>query len=98
MTVISNLEPTVEDMERKLDAALDGYADGNVILFADMYGSSCAVAGARLTRDRANVAVLCGVNLPMMVRFLAYRRRKTFKELVEFMRETGRSEVKSFPD
>ncbi len=73
---------------------IDRHPDGNVLVFVDMYGTSCGTSGARLEQRHSNVAVICGVNLPMLVRFFAYRTRKEFRELVTFLRDTGRAEVR----
>lgn len=94
MTILSNLDSSAEELDAALGQLLDERADGNILVFADMYGTSCGTTCARLERGRANVAVLCGVNLPMLVRFLTYRRRKEFAELVQFLAETGRTEVR----
>ncbi len=94
VATLSNLNSSAEELDAALERLLSERADGNVIVFADMYGTSCGTTCARLERGRANVAVLYGVNLPMLVRFLAYRQRKEFAELVPFLAETGRTEVR----
>jgi mannose/fructose-specific phosphotransferase system component IIA len=66
-----------------------------VVVFADMFGSSCANAGLEVKRDRSRIAVLSGVNLAMVVRFLYHRHKKPFSELVPFLVDTGRSAVRA---
>ncbi len=94
VSILSNLNSSAEELDAALTRLLDERSDGDVIVFADMYGTSCATTCARLERRRDNVAVICGVNLPMLVRFFTYRGRKKFADLVEFLAETGRNEVR----
>ncbi|MEO0077438.1 MAG: hypothetical protein ABIK86_00355 [candidate division WOR-3 bacterium] len=93
-TTLSNIDSSAEELDAALARLIDERADGNVIVFADMYGTSCGTTCARLERQRDNVAVICGVNLPMLVRFFTYRGRKEFAELVRFLLQTGQNEVR----
>jgi mannose PTS system EIIA component len=94
ITVISNSDCSAAELLARLIQAVDECGTDNVIVFVDMFGSSCSTAGARLRRDRSGVAVICGVNLPMLIRFLSYRGKLPFDELVKLMEETGQSAVK----
>ena len=94
ITVISNSDCSAAELLARLTQAVDDCGTDSVIVFVDMFGSSCSTAGAHLRRDRAGVAVICGVNLPMLIRFLSYRDKLPFDELVKLMEETGQSAVK----
>jgi mannose PTS system EIIA component len=96
--VISNTDYSSADLLARLVQSVDDYGSGNAIVFVDMFGSSCSTASARLRRERPGVAVMCGVNLPMLIRFLSYRRRLPFDELVKLMEETGQSAVRPIAD
>jgi PTS system mannose-specific IIA component len=93
-TVISNKDFSAAELLARLIQAVDECGSSNVVVFVDMFGSSCSTAGARVQRDRAGVAVICGVNLPMLIRFLSYRGRVEFEELVRLTQEAGQSAVK----
>jgi mannose/fructose-specific phosphotransferase system component IIA len=95
VVAISNLDCSTAELASKLEQAIDGLPDGDVIVFADMFGSSCANAGRDAKKHHPRIAVLCGTNLPMLVRFLYHRGRRSFAELVPFLVETGRSAVQS---
>lgn len=97
LSVISNIEMSVAEMERRLDEELATHPSG-VILFVDMYGSSCFNVGSRGCRNRPNVEVICGVNLPMLIRFLSYRRRLSVNDLSELMHRTGQESVRGRSD
>jgi mannose/fructose-specific phosphotransferase system component IIA len=94
VTVISNRDYSAAELVRRMIQAIDDCGSDNVVVFVDMFGSSCSTAGARVRRDRSGVAVMCGVNLPMLIRFLSYRQRAAFDELVRLVQEAGQTAVK----
>lgn len=93
VTTLSNLECPVTELRASLDQKISDFPDGDVVVFADMFGSSCANAGIEAKRNHPHVAVLSGTNLAMLVRFLYHRHKKPFAELVPFLVETGRTAV-----
>lgn len=95
ITALSNLECPVAALKAKLEQTISGFPKGDVVVFADIFGSSCANAGLEVKRSHSRVAVLSGVNLSMVVRFLCYRRKKPFAELIPFLVETGRTAVQA---
>jgi len=95
VVAISNSECSIDGLAPALEAALQMLPAGSVVVFADMFGSSCANASRDVVRNHPRVTVVCGVNLPMLVRFLHYRRRKPLAELVPFLLETGKSAVRT---
>ena len=98
ISVISNMDCSTADLADRLGTAIDESGGDNTIVFVDMFGSSCSTASARVKRNHAGIAVICGVNLPMLIRFLAYRERLEFAKLVELMQQTGQSAVKPLDD
>jgi mannose/fructose-specific phosphotransferase system component IIA len=92
---LSNFECAVGELRSRLEQAIVDLPQGDVVVFADMFGSSCANAGLEVKQSNSRVAVLSGVNLSMVVRFLYYRHKKPFAELIPFLVETGRTAVQA---
>jgi mannose/fructose-specific phosphotransferase system component IIA len=95
VTALSNLECPAAALKARLEQTISGFPEGDVVVFADMFGSSCANAGLEVKRSHSRVAVLSGVNLSMVVRFLCHRHKKPFAELIPFLVETGRTAVQA---
>jgi len=54
-------------IRNKVRKALKKLGDGEKIIFVDLYGSSGANVCNRIVVKDKNVAVICGVNLPMLI-------------------------------
>ncbi|MBN2536933.1 hypothetical protein JXB37_01510 [candidate division WOR-3 bacterium] len=89
LVAVSNLGLDSGRMDDELAAAVAGHPGEDIIIFVDMAGSSCSRAGNRACAGRDDIATVTGVNLPMLVRFLAYRRRRPLAELIALMLRTG---------
>jgi len=94
LEVVSNVNLESGRMDELLEQAVRDHPGSKMLVFVDLYGSSCSQASARLKRAHPGVAVICGVNLPMLVRFLYYRTKLDFARLVELMHQTGIEEIK----
>jgi mannose/fructose-specific phosphotransferase system component IIA len=61
----------------------------DTILFVDFCGGSPYVACRRACESSGKLAVISGVNLPMLTSFFTKRTTKDYDELVEIVREDG---------
>jgi mannose/fructose-specific phosphotransferase system component IIA len=73
-------------------AVSDALGDGPGIVFTDMPSGSCAFAARRITLDRPETAVVCGVNLPMLLDFV-FHRDLPLPELVDRLVSKGKSAI-----
>lgn len=92
---LSNFDCPIGDLCVRLNQTISDLPDGNVVIFADMFGSSCANAGIEAKRNHPHIALVTGMNLAMLVRFLAHRNKKTFSDLIPFLVETGRTAIRA---
>jgi len=95
VSVISNSDCRIDELQGRIERTISSLPKGEVVVFADMFGSSCANAGLEVRKGHSRVAVLSGVNLPMVVRCLYHRHKKPFAGLVPFVVETGRTAVQA---
>lgn len=73
-------------------AVSEALGDGPGIVFTDMPSGSCAFAARRLTIDRPQTAVICGVNLPMLLDFV-FHRDLSLPELTERLVSKGKAAI-----
>ena len=66
--------------------------EGPVLVFTDMYAGSCALAARLVCRGSGRSAVVCGVNLPMLLEFVCHRELP-LDQLVPRLIEQGRAAV-----
>lgn len=79
---IDNLGLTPEALEQRL-AELAG--DDPSVVFVDLPSGSCAFAARRLKVRNSRMAVVCGVNLPLLLDFM-FHRNLPLNEIVERLR------------
>jgi len=85
-----------DDMEQRrrdiLDAVSKTDTGEGVILLTDMFGgtpSNLAIS----VMDRANVEVIAGINLPMLVKLASVREKTTIAEAVAKAQEAGKKYI-----
>ncbi len=79
---LDNRGLTPEALESRL-AELAG--DGPSLVFVDLPSGSCAFAARRLRQRHPQLAIVCGVNLPLLLDF-TFHRTLPLPEIVERLR------------
>ena len=89
---------STEDLAAELNKALDALKDcEGVIIFTDLMGGTPFNTAAQLGRDREDIRIIAGTNLPMLVE--AVMSRKFMDDLdgmVESLLQTGKEQVAKF--
>ena len=80
-----DMEERREDIMNKVQSVDKGQG---VIVLTDMFGGTPSNLAISIM-DRANIEVIAGVNLPMLVKLSSLRKDKTLKEAVIGAKETG---------
>lgn len=86
--VLSNELTSMKKLVADLDAIVKVWDGNDILVLVDFCGGSCWHAANVVKRERKNVVLLSGVNLPMMLSFAS--RRDSFKlpELAEYLKQT----------
>lgn len=83
---VTNVSCSPDELADRLAQAV---GEGPAVIFVDMAAGSCGFAGQRIARD-GNVAVVSGVNLPMLLDFV-FHREMDFRALAKRVVEKGRT-------
>ena len=89
---------STEDLAAELNKALDALKNcEGVIIFPDLMGGTPFNTAAQLGRDRENVRILAGTNLPMLVEVVMSRKfMDDLDGLVDSLLQTGKEQVAKF--
>ncbi len=70
-----------------------------IIVFVDMFGTSCwqtaKKVAAAMRAGKKEVAVITGVNLPMLVKFFTERKSLPISRLVPLLRQEGEKGIRT---
>ena len=72
-------------------------AGSTVVVFTDMHAGSCAVAARVACRAQGTSAVVCGVNLPMLLDFVFHREMPLDKLVPKLVKEAQASITAHLP-
>ncbi len=92
--IVSNEGCSAKELEKSVNHAIEKLGIGEKIVFVDLFGGSCAQVGNKLSVQHGKIAVICGVNLPMLMKYFRYRERLKFNELIEIVKNAGQEEIK----
>ncbi len=91
-------DQSLDDLKREIEEAWQELERGGaqqVLVLVDMFGGSCSNVAARLVCDSepGQVAVVTGVNLPMVLEASIDRDLYQFKDLVDKVVQAGRKSI-----
>lgn len=85
-----------DDMEMRRSEILSKVNETNsgdgVILLTDMFGGTPSNLAISMM-DRANVEILAGINLPMLIKIASLRKDNNMKKTVEGAQEAGKKYI-----
>ena len=93
LVAVSNEGKSPQQLADELIAAA---GDEPCIVFADLRAGSCGIAAAYCCRNSSTRAIVCGVNLPMLLDFV-FHRDLPLDELVDRLVEKGREAIYAAP-
>ncbi len=93
VTLLSNEGLSRDDLERAIEASVQSWSAGGLLL-TDFWGGSCHTCGASALRRHGEVAIVTGVNLPLLLDYLHNRDRLPVGELAERLQQKGRESIR----
>lgn len=90
---LSNEGKGPDELRAELEAMAGG---GPVVVFADLVSGSCALAAFSSCRRMHDRAVVCGVNLPVLLDFV-FHTELPLEELVPRLVSKGREGIRPMP-
>lgn len=91
LVAVSNRSCSPDGLREQVVVAIGG---GPAVLFVDLAAGSCGFASRAAAGSRADVAVVTGVSLPMLIDFL-FHRHLPIAELAARLVEKGRANITS---
>ena len=100
LSVISNAglakEELISTLKKKVDQ--DASEEG-VVIFVDMFGTSCwqtaKKVASSMSGDQHKIAVITGVNLPMLVKFFSLRESIPISQLISLIKLEGEKGIRT---
>ena len=93
VTLLSNEGRSRDDLEQAIEERVTGWTHGGLLL-TDFWGGSCHTCGASTLRRHGEVAIVTGVNLPLLLDYLHNRDRLAVGELAERLQQKGRDSIR----
>lgn len=90
---VSNTGLSAEALRRAVAESVSGFG-GEAILFTDYFGGSCATACLAEIAEHSGLRLVSGVNLPILLYYLAHRHELGIEELVQGILHRGQSSVR----
>ncbi|MEJ2052551.1 MAG: hypothetical protein P8X42_01410 [Calditrichaceae bacterium] len=79
----SNKEQTLEEIETDIREEQNRNTPEKTVLFVDLVGGSCWILANRIKRNSKDIAVIGGVNLPMLVSYHINYNRLHWNDLLD---------------
>ena len=85
-----------DDMEQRRSEILDSTSNadqgGGVVLLTDMFGGTPSNLAISIM-DKANVEIIAGVNLPMLIKLASVREKEELADAVNSAQDAGRKYI-----
>jgi len=93
VTLLSNDGLSRDALEEAIERHVRQWTAGGILL-TDFWGGSCHTCGASAARRHGELAIVTGVNLPLLLDYLHNRDRLAVGELAERLQQKGRDSIR----
>ena len=90
---ITNEGQSRDSLEREIGRRAKGWEHGGLVL-TDFWGGSCHICGATATRGLGPIAIVTGVNLPLLLDYLHNRGQLEALALAERLLRKGQESIR----
>ena len=90
---LSNAGLSRDALEAEIARRVALWDEGGLVL-TDFWGGSCHTCGLSVSRGRGRIAVLTGLNLPMLIDYAYNRDRCSVVELAERLQKKGQDSIR----
>jgi PTS system N-acetylgalactosamine-specific IIA component len=94
LAVLSTQDKGRADIEQMILEARRQSGSNPTIVFADLQGGCSTTVCGSLLRACEDVGIICGANLPILIKFVEYRERLALRELYDLLVQTGKDSIK----
>lgn len=91
---LSNEGLSFEELKNKLVEEINKLNKKKIIIFIDIIHGSCAQAAAEVKKENENIKLVCGFNLPSLIKFFTYKDKKPLEELLKEVVASGKEGIK----
>jgi PTS system mannose-specific IIA component len=91
--VISNTGTSCILLNEKLDKIIGQTNKHETIVFVDLPGGSCTISCYSLLKNRKDLNVICGINLPILLEFFMLREKYPAEQLVPILVKKGKDSI-----
>ncbi|WP_314010388.1 PTS galactosamine/N-acetylgalactosamine transporter subunit IIA [Pseudostreptobacillus hongkongensis] len=85
-----------EVLESKISEGIDKLNEDGVLILTDIAGGTPFKLASVLSLNKANVKVVAGMNLPMVLEVISEREYSDIEKIYDFSIEVGKSEIQGF--
>lgn len=79
----SNRDWALEKIESDIRALIEKHNPDKVLIFTDLVGGSCWVLANRIKKADQNIAIIGGVNVPMLISYFVNFERLEWPDLLD---------------
>ncbi len=87
LVVLSNQNAGFDSLCQQIQSVIPD--DMDTVVMVDYFGGSTHLAARTLCESNKQLALICGLNLPMLLSFITKRNRLSFPQLVEAIQADG---------
>ncbi|MCS7249548.1 MAG: hypothetical protein N2323_05125 [candidate division WOR-3 bacterium] len=91
---LSNEGLSFEELKNRLAEEIKKLNKAKIIIFVDIIYGSCAQAATELKKENENIKLVCGFNLPSLIKFFTYKDKKPLEELLKEVISSGKEGIK----